>query len=94
MLSLKEAEGYRLRQAIIWVIRFNLSIVRLKLDAKFFVDSFHASHLNESEFGRVIQECRVLCQQRVFFFLCFTKRHCNKAAHVLARILCSCISFL
>ena len=93
VLFLKEAEVYRLCQAIIWVIRFNLSIVRLKLDAKFVFDSFHSSRLDESEFGRAIRECRVLCQQRVFFFLYFTKRHCNKAAHVLARVLCSCISF-
>ena len=85
---------YGLHQAIIWVIRLNLSIVRFELDAKFVVDSFHSSRLDESEFGRAIQECRVLCQQGVSFFICFTKRHCNKAAHVLARVLCSCISFL
>ena len=39
---------YRLRQAIIWVIRLNLSIVRFKLNAKFVVDSFHSSRLEES----------------------------------------------
>ena len=94
MLSPRDAEVYGLRQAIIWVIRLNLSIVRFELDAKFVVDSFHFSRLDESEFGKAIRECRVLCQQGVYFFFCFTKSHCNKAAHVLAIILCSCISFL
>ena len=85
---------YGLHQAIIWLIRLNLSIVRFELDAKFVVDSFHSSRLDELEFGRAIQECQVLCHQGVSFFICFTKRHCNNAAHVLARVLCSCISFL
>ena len=52
VLSPREAEVYELHQAIIWVIRLNLSIVRFELDAKFVVDSFHSSCLDESEFGR------------------------------------------
>ena len=56
----REAKVYGSHQATIWVIRLNLSIVRFEVDAKFVVDSFHSSCLDESEFGRVIQECRVL----------------------------------
>ena len=63
VLSLREVEVYGLHQAIIWVIRLNLSIVRFELDAKFVVHSFHSSRLDESKFVRAIQECPVLCHQ-------------------------------
>ena len=54
MLSERETEVYGLRQAIIWVISLNLSSVIFEFDANSVVDSFHSSHLNESEFGRAI----------------------------------------
>ena len=48
VISPREAKVYGLHQAIILVIRLNLSMVRFELDAKFVVDSFHYSGLDES----------------------------------------------
>ena len=54
---------YGLREAISWALRMGFSSVTFELDATIIVDAFYSTKPDDSEFGIVVQDCRLLCQQ-------------------------------
>ena len=80
-----EVEAHALREALHWIIQFQLGNILVKMDCKSVVDAFHSHKADLSEFGCLIANCRRLASFVENLTLFFAKRQANSVAHALAR---------
>jgi len=56
-------------------------------DCKILVDDVHSNHVNHSEYGLIVRNCRSLLQNFNNHEVVFTSRQENRGAHALAKAL-------
>ncbi|MCI09836.1 cytochrome P450 [Trifolium medium] len=78
-----EALGFL--SALQWVHELNLGLVDFERDSKLVVDSFHYHRKNFTEFGAIIQHCKVIFSSfYVNSTVDFVMRQTNEVVHALA----------
>ncbi|XP_073136897.1 uncharacterized protein [Henckelia pumila] len=81
----KEAEAISLLEALSWIRQLDLNMVHLEMDAKTVVDAVNKENPNISEFGSIVEQCRLLLNGQSGFSLKWVSRHSNIVAHSLAK---------
>ncbi|XVE78858.1 hypothetical protein DITRI_Ditri14bG0011900 [Diplodiscus trichospermus] len=84
-LSPKEAEALALLQAITWARDQQLGKVIFEYDAQLVVKAVHSSMVDLTEFGTLIEGCKLILSLEQNFSVCYVKRQANEVAHSLAR---------
>jgi ribonuclease HI len=83
-VHLGEALGFL--SALNWVHELNLGPVEFELDSKRVVDSFHSSNQDFTEFGVILNQCKLMFSN--FYSnssVEFVRRQANEVAHNLAK---------
>ncbi|KAK2399385.1 hypothetical protein QL285_049205 [Trifolium repens] len=80
-----EAEAYALKEAIIWLGELGLSRVDIELDCLPVVQAINDKSSNQTEFGIIIEDCKILLANYPNFKISFIRRQANFVAHTLAR---------
>ena len=74
-----------LREALSWIKQLGFKRVIFETDSLHVVQALQNRDADFSEFGALIKDCLSLLQGEHYFFVAFTKRQNNVAAHILAR---------
>ncbi|KAM6542489.1 hypothetical protein CsatB_006936 [Cannabis sativa] len=82
------AETIGIKEALSWIERKQWPSVVIETDALMVVQAIHSSILMPSQFGLLVDDCRVLLSSLNNVSLKFVKRSANRAAHCLARESC------
>ncbi|KAM6544052.1 hypothetical protein CsatB_008499 [Cannabis sativa] len=82
------AETIGIKEALSWIERKQWPNVVIETDALVVVQAIHSSILMPSQFGLLVDDCRVLLSSLNNVSLKFVKRSANRAAHCLARESC------
>uniref|UniRef100_A0A803P6B0 Reverse transcriptase domain-containing protein n=1 Tax=Cannabis sativa TaxID=3483 RepID=A0A803P6B0_CANSA len=82
------AEIVGIKEALSWIKRFPWPQVVLETDSLLCVQSILSNAILPSQFGYIVNDCRVLLSAISNVTLRFVKRSANKAAHCIARSSC------
>lgn len=80
----KMAEVLGFREAISWVRRLRIDNVFIELDSLAVVNAFRKLR-DESYFGSIVEDCRVMITDLRSYSVYFIRRSANIAAHTIAR---------
>lgn len=84
VMSRKEAMG--LCEALSWIHELQLIHVKFEMDAQTVVLAINSPNKDESEFGSIVEDCRVFLQHEPSSFsIHFVSRIANRVSHTLAR---------
>ena len=79
-----EAEACGLKEAILWLGDMGMSNVSIELDCKLVVDGILDTYIKQSEFGKIMYDCRMLLSNYPNFKISFVRPETNFVAHSLA----------
>jgi hypothetical protein len=80
-----EGETWWLQQATLWMEMLIYHKVIFEMDCKMVVDDVHNKKYNNSEYGSLFDDCRIILSNHSDFIVAFTRRQTNGNAHTLAR---------
>jgi len=80
-----EAEAWGLKEAILWLGEMGMSNVSIELDCKLVSEGILDRSTNQSEFGQIVSDCRMLFSNYLNFKISLVRRQANYVAHHLAR---------
>ncbi|XP_060974306.1 uncharacterized protein LOC133039424 [Cannabis sativa] len=82
------AEVVGMKEVLSWIKRMNVTDVEIETDSLVTVQAINGSVQIPSQFGLIVQDCRLLLSELQNVFISFVKRSANRAAHCLARQSC------
>ncbi|XP_065861213.1 uncharacterized protein [Euphorbia lathyris] len=81
----KVIEALALRTSLIWLASLRYTHVEFESDAKLVIDAILSNKKDISEFGMLINDCRVVLRSNPTFSVSYVSRLANRAAHSVAR---------
>uniref|UniRef100_A0A803NW84 RNase H type-1 domain-containing protein n=1 Tax=Cannabis sativa TaxID=3483 RepID=A0A803NW84_CANSA len=85
VVSPEIAEIMGVKEALSWIKTKALTEVEIETDSLVVVQAINGSGQMPSQFGLLVQDCRLLLSELHKVFLSFVKRYANRAAHCIAR---------
>ncbi|KAM6582269.1 hypothetical protein CsatB_009271 [Cannabis sativa] len=82
------AEAVGMKEVLSWIKRMNIADVEVETDSLVTVQAINGLVQMPSQFGLIVQDCRLLLSELQNVFISFVKRSANRAAHCLARQSC------
>uniref|UniRef100_A0A803PV21 Reverse transcriptase n=1 Tax=Cannabis sativa TaxID=3483 RepID=A0A803PV21_CANSA len=82
------AEVIGVKEALSWIKNHDLSDVEIESDSLVVVQAINGEVQMPSQFGMIVQDCRLMISTLNNVLISFVKRSANKAAHCVARKSC------
>ncbi|XP_060965224.1 uncharacterized protein LOC115719983 [Cannabis sativa] len=88
VVSPEIVEVVGMKEALSWIKTKHLTEVEIETDSLVAVQAINGSVQMPSQFGLLVQDCRLLLSELQNVFISFIKRYANRVAHCIARQSC------
>uniref|UniRef100_A0A803QSB3 RNase H type-1 domain-containing protein n=1 Tax=Cannabis sativa TaxID=3483 RepID=A0A803QSB3_CANSA len=88
VVSPEIAEVVGMKEVLSWIKTMQVTDVEVETDSLVTVQAINGSVQIPSQFGLIVQDCRLLLSELQDVFISFVKRSVNRAAHCIARQSC------